>query len=157
MNKLVCEESLATDFSKRDRICIEGRICCCVDKHTCSLYLSYFYFSCHKTLTLKNVLKTYDAEAARRMKARKVLRPPYRTAAPMNDSVFCMRSDDTPQWHYYITCVSHKYVQARIKTAFLNRFLHYTIRHIMVLVDLTLRARCTAHNNEVVRTVSFCC
>ena len=63
-----------------------------------SILVCYFvWFSCHKTLTLKNVLKTYDAEAARRMKARKVLRPPYRTAAPMNDSVFCMRSDDTPQ------------------------------------------------------------
>ena len=49
------------------------------------------------TFTLKKVVKTCDVEKAVRMKARKVLKPPLRTAGPMSRRVLTALSPPEPE------------------------------------------------------------
>ena len=49
------------------------------------------------TFTLKKVVKTCDVEKAVRMKARKVLKPPLRTAGPMSRRVLTALSSPEPE------------------------------------------------------------
>ena len=61
--------------------------------------MNYFYADVilDTSCTLKNVVKTCEVEKAVRMKARKVLKPPLRTAGPMSLSVLTALSSPEPR------------------------------------------------------------
>ena len=54
-----------------------------------------------RKLTLKKVLKTYDVEAAKSMNAKKVLKPPLKTAGPIS-----LRADAARSTKIIYNCIN---------------------------------------------------